>query len=105
MTVSTDVKHLFHILMIVFSLFVLAAPIVNASTFENCSKKSADTQDKELEENPEDNLEEKSETTIFFNTSFIYVFSTFLATRPSYKLYLYTYKNNYSLDKPPISHS
>ena len=109
MTASTQVKHLLHIVMIVISLFVLAAPIIDAGMIDNCTEKSVDTQDKEfeedLEEDLEDKLEEKTKTIMVFNTSITYLFSAFSTTQPSYQLYLYTYKNNSSLYKPPILHS
>jgi len=105
MRVSIQVKHLLQIVMIVFSLFVLAAPIIDANMIKNCSQKSVDTQDKEFEEDLEDKLEEKTKTTMFFNASFTCLFNTFSTVQPSYQFYLYTYKNNYSLYKPPILHS
>ena len=102
MTVSRQAKHLLHIVMIVVSLFVLAAPIVDASMIENCSEKSVDIQDKDFEEDLEDKLEEKAKTTMLFDAFITYVFNTFSTPQPDYQLYLYSYKNNYSLYKPPI---
>ncbi len=105
MTIHTDVKRLLHVMMIVFSLFVLAAPVVDANMIENCSEKSVDTQDKELDKDLEDKLEEKAKTTMLFDAFITYVFNTFSTPQPGYQLYLYSYKNNYSLYKPPILHS
>ena len=105
MTIRTDIKRLLHVMMIVFSLFVLAAPIVDANMIKNYSEKSVDTQDKELEEDLEDKLEEKAKTTMLFNAFITFVFNTFSTVQPNYQLYLYTYKSNYSLYKPPISRS
>ena len=102
MTVSRQAKHLLHIVMIVVSLFVLAAPIVDASMIENCSEKSVDIQDKDFEEDLEDKLEEKAKTTMLFDAFITFVFNTFSTPQPGYQLYLYSYKNNYSLYKPPI---
>ncbi len=105
MTIRTDIKRLLHVMMIVFSLFVLAAPIVDANMTENYSEKSVDTQDKELDKDFEDKLEEKAKTTMLFDAFITYIFNTFSTPQPNYQLYLYTYKSNYSLYKPPISHS
>ena len=101
MKTTIQVKHLLQIIMIVFSLFVLAAPIIDANMVENCSEKSVDTQDKEFEEDLEEDIDYK----MAFDSSITYALSTFSTTQPSYQLYLYTYKNNYSLYKPPILHS
>ncbi len=103
MTRTQDVKHVLHIIMLVFSLFVLAAPIVDANMLENCSEKSIDTQDQE--EDLDDKLEEKAKTTMFFDALLTFVCNTFSTLQPSYQCYLYSYKNNYSLYKPPISHA
>ena len=87
-------KKLLNAVMIVFSLLILAAPIVDANIIKNNSEKSIDLE--------KDFQKDK----IALDTSLLYV----LCNKPSNKHPIYIlpshkYKNNSSLYKPPILNS
>ena len=91
-------KELLNIAMIVFSLFIFAAPIVDANIIKNSSEKTIDFE--------EDLLKDFEKNKMLLDTSLLYTLcSRFSNTQPIYILHLHKYKNNSSLYKPPILHS
>ena len=99
---KNKIKTLLNIVMITFSLFIFAAPIVDANIIKNSSEKSIDFE----EDFEQDILKDFEKNKILLETSLLYTLcSRFSNTQPIYILHLHKYKNNSSLYKPPILHS
>lgn len=88
--------------MIVFSLLIFAAPIVDANIIENGIEKSIDLEE-EFEDEFEKEIDEKLKDKIFLDPSTLNPLSSkFSNAQPIYQAHTHTSRTNASLLKPPI---